>query len=98
MGVFMRLCVKGQSGKVRWVCFCVCDRELRALVIEMVLATDMSSHLVQVKAIKGCLQQHEGYVLLHPGHMIRDGDHYDRTEYASARDKCTEYDTIRQLF
>ncbi|CDQ93701.1 unnamed protein product [Oncorhynchus mykiss] len=26
----------------------------------MVLATDMSSHLVQVKAIKGCLQQHEG--------------------------------------
>uniref|UniRef100_A0A673ZDY3 Phosphodiesterase n=1 Tax=Salmo trutta TaxID=8032 RepID=A0A673ZDY3_SALTR len=34
--------------------------ELRALVIEMVLATDMSSHLVQVKAIKGCLQQHEG--------------------------------------
>ncbi|CDQ92012.1 unnamed protein product [Oncorhynchus mykiss] len=34
--------------------------ELRALVIEMVLATDMSSHLVQVKAMKGCLQQHEG--------------------------------------
>uniref|UniRef100_A0A4W5PYP4 Phosphodiesterase n=1 Tax=Hucho hucho TaxID=62062 RepID=A0A4W5PYP4_9TELE len=34
--------------------------ELRALVIEMVLATDMSSHLVQVKAIKGCLQQQEG--------------------------------------
>uniref|UniRef100_A0A4W5N4C5 PDEase domain-containing protein n=1 Tax=Hucho hucho TaxID=62062 RepID=A0A4W5N4C5_9TELE len=60
MGVFMHLCVKGQSGKVTWVCFCVCDRELRALVIEMVLATDMSSHLVQVKAMKGCLQQHEG--------------------------------------
>eukprot|EP00063_Salmo_salar_P048873 XP_014023708.1 PREDICTED: calcium/calmodulin-dependent 3',5'-cyclic nucleotide phosphodiesterase 1B-like isoform X2 [Salmo salar] len=34
--------------------------ELRALVIEMVLATDMSSHLVQVKAMTGCLQQHEG--------------------------------------
>uniref|UniRef100_A0A8C7CIA2 Phosphodiesterase n=1 Tax=Oncorhynchus kisutch TaxID=8019 RepID=A0A8C7CIA2_ONCKI len=36
------------------------EQELRALVIEMVLATDMSSHLVQVKAMKGCLQQHEG--------------------------------------
>uniref|UniRef100_A0A6Q2XKL1 Phosphodiesterase n=1 Tax=Esox lucius TaxID=8010 RepID=A0A6Q2XKL1_ESOLU len=34
--------------------------ELRALVIEMVLATDMSSHLVQVKAMKACLQQTDG--------------------------------------
>ncbi|MBN3310079.1 PDE1B phosphodiesterase, partial [Amia calva] len=33
--------------------------ELRALVIEMVLATDMSSHLLQVKAMKLCLQQQE---------------------------------------
>nr|XP_046167810.1 calcium/calmodulin-dependent 3',5'-cyclic nucleotide phosphodiesterase 1B-like isoform X2 [Oncorhynchus gorbuscha] len=40
--------------------FHIHTKELRALVIEMVLATDMSSHLVQVKAIKGCLQQHEG--------------------------------------
>uniref|UniRef100_A0A674PMW4 Phosphodiesterase n=1 Tax=Takifugu rubripes TaxID=31033 RepID=A0A674PMW4_TAKRU len=33
--------------------------ELRSLVIEMVLSTDMSSHLSQVKAIKACLQQQE---------------------------------------
>ncbi|XP_032406442.1 calcium/calmodulin-dependent 3',5'-cyclic nucleotide phosphodiesterase 1B isoform X1 [Xiphophorus hellerii] len=33
--------------------------EMRSLVIEMVLATDMSSHLFQVKAMKSCLQQQE---------------------------------------
>uniref|UniRef100_A0A8C5DRE9 Phosphodiesterase n=1 Tax=Gouania willdenowi TaxID=441366 RepID=A0A8C5DRE9_GOUWI len=33
--------------------------ELRSLVIEMVLSTDMSSHLLQVKAIKSSLQQQE---------------------------------------
>ncbi|XP_034441288.1 calcium/calmodulin-dependent 3',5'-cyclic nucleotide phosphodiesterase 1B-like isoform X2 [Hippoglossus hippoglossus] len=33
--------------------------ELRTLVIEMVLSTDMSSHLLQVKAMKSCLQQQE---------------------------------------
>ncbi|KAJ8259522.1 hypothetical protein GJAV_G00170290 [Gymnothorax javanicus] len=33
--------------------------ELRSLVIEMVLATDMSSHLLQVKAMRACLQQQE---------------------------------------
>ncbi|XP_030634080.1 calcium/calmodulin-dependent 3',5'-cyclic nucleotide phosphodiesterase 1B-like [Chanos chanos] len=33
--------------------------ELRSLVIEMVLGTDMSSHLLQVKAMRTCLQQHE---------------------------------------
>ncbi|XP_008406727.1 calcium/calmodulin-dependent 3',5'-cyclic nucleotide phosphodiesterase 1B isoform X3 [Poecilia reticulata] len=33
--------------------------EMRSLVIEMVLATDMSSHLLQVKAMKSCLQQQE---------------------------------------
>ncbi|XP_047224512.1 calcium/calmodulin-dependent 3',5'-cyclic nucleotide phosphodiesterase 1C isoform X1 [Girardinichthys multiradiatus] len=35
-------------------------RELRALVIEMVLATDMSCHFQQVKAMKNYLQQPEG--------------------------------------
>ncbi|XP_078395900.1 dual specificity calcium/calmodulin-dependent 3',5'-cyclic nucleotide phosphodiesterase 1C-like [Cetorhinus maximus] len=35
-------------------------RELRALVIEMVLATDMSCHFQQVKAMKNALQQPEG--------------------------------------
>ncbi|KAL4655716.1 calcium/calmodulin-dependent 3',5'-cyclic nucleotide phosphodiesterase 1B [Arapaima gigas] len=34
--------------------------EIRALVIEMVLATDMSYHLQQVKTMKACLQQPEG--------------------------------------
>uniref|UniRef100_A0A3Q3MI97 Phosphodiesterase n=1 Tax=Mastacembelus armatus TaxID=205130 RepID=A0A3Q3MI97_9TELE len=33
--------------------------ELRSLVIEMVLSTDMSSHLLQVKAMKSCLEQQE---------------------------------------
>ncbi|KAG7281775.1 hypothetical protein CRUP_037056 [Coryphaenoides rupestris] len=33
--------------------------ELRSLVIEMVLSTDMSSHLLQVKDMKSCLQQQE---------------------------------------
>ncbi|XP_036387265.1 calcium/calmodulin-dependent 3',5'-cyclic nucleotide phosphodiesterase 1B-like [Megalops cyprinoides] len=33
--------------------------EMRALVIEMVLATDMSSHLLQVKGMRACLQQQE---------------------------------------
>ncbi|XP_010780266.1 calcium/calmodulin-dependent 3',5'-cyclic nucleotide phosphodiesterase 1B [Notothenia coriiceps] len=33
--------------------------ELRSLVIEMVLSTDMSSHLLQVKGMKSCLQQQE---------------------------------------
>ncbi|XP_043920783.1 calcium/calmodulin-dependent 3',5'-cyclic nucleotide phosphodiesterase 1C-like isoform X1 [Protopterus annectens] len=35
-------------------------RELRALVIEMVLATDMSCHFQQIKAMKNSLQQPEG--------------------------------------
>ncbi|KAM9332591.1 dual specificity calcium/calmodulin-dependent 3',5'-cyclic nucleotide phosphodiesterase 1C [Pholidichthys leucotaenia] len=34
-------------------------RELRTLVIEMVLATDMSCHFQQIKAMKNCLQQPE---------------------------------------
>ncbi|XP_019733266.1 calcium/calmodulin-dependent 3',5'-cyclic nucleotide phosphodiesterase 1A [Hippocampus comes] len=36
-------------------------RELRALVVEMVLATDMSCHFQQVKAMKNFLQQPEGW-------------------------------------
>ncbi|XP_013873827.1 calcium/calmodulin-dependent 3',5'-cyclic nucleotide phosphodiesterase 1A isoform X1 [Austrofundulus limnaeus] len=35
-------------------------RELRALVVEMVLATDMSCHFQQVKTMKNYLQQPEG--------------------------------------
>ncbi|XP_009297150.3 dual specificity calcium/calmodulin-dependent 3',5'-cyclic nucleotide phosphodiesterase 1A isoform X4 [Danio rerio] len=35
-------------------------REFRALVVEMVLATDMSCHFQQVKAMKNYLQQPEG--------------------------------------
>lgn len=38
------------------------SRELRALVVEMVLATDMSCHFQQVKAMKNFLQQPEGWV------------------------------------
>lgn len=36
------------------------EREFRALVIEMVLATDMSCHFQQIKAMKNALQQPEG--------------------------------------
>lgn len=39
--------------------FCGLSRELRALVIEMVLATDMSCHFQQVKTMKTALQQLE---------------------------------------
>ncbi|XP_019364547.1 PREDICTED: calcium/calmodulin-dependent 3',5'-cyclic nucleotide phosphodiesterase 1C isoform X2 [Gavialis gangeticus] len=35
-------------------------REFRALVVEMVLATDMSCHFQQIKAMKNALQQPEG--------------------------------------
>ncbi|MPV02266.1 3',5'-cyclic nucleotide phosphodiesterase [Escherichia coli] len=34
-------------------------RELRALVVEMVLATDMSCHFQQINGMKSHLQQHE---------------------------------------
>lgn len=40
----------------------VSSRELRALVVEMVLATDMSCHFQQVKTMKNFLQQPEGSV------------------------------------
>ncbi|KAM6178015.1 dual specificity calcium/calmodulin-dependent 3',5'-cyclic nucleotide phosphodiesterase 1A isoform 2-T2 [Rhynchocyon petersi] len=35
-------------------------RDLRNLVIEMVLSTDMSGHFQQIKTIRNCLQQPEG--------------------------------------
>ncbi|XP_035375797.1 calcium/calmodulin-dependent 3',5'-cyclic nucleotide phosphodiesterase 1A isoform X2 [Electrophorus electricus] len=35
-------------------------RELRTLVIEMVMSTDMSCHFQQIKTMRGCLQQPEG--------------------------------------
>uniref|UniRef100_A0A3Q2YCL5 Phosphodiesterase n=1 Tax=Hippocampus comes TaxID=109280 RepID=A0A3Q2YCL5_HIPCM len=56
-------------------------RELRALVVEMVLATDMSCHFQQVKAMKNFLQQPEGSVdiyvfrsisvILHTGNHVK---------------------------
>lgn len=38
-------------------------RELRALVVDMVLATDMSCHFQQIKAMKSLLQQSEAWVM-----------------------------------
>jgi len=35
-------------------------REMRNLLIEMVLHTDMTQHFSQLKAMKGVLQQHNG--------------------------------------
>lgn len=45
------------------------EREFRALVIEMVLATDMSCHFQQIKAMKNALQQPEGWVTSQHGAM-----------------------------
>lgn len=40
-------------------------RELRNVVIEIVLATDMSTHFVQIKTMKNMLSLPEGWVCLH---------------------------------
>lgn len=40
----------------------VSKREFRTLVIEMVMATDMSCHFQQIKAMKTALQQPEAWV------------------------------------
>ncbi|XP_048868191.1 dual specificity Calcium/calmodulin-dependent 3',5'-cyclic nucleotide phosphodiesterase 1C isoform X4 [Brienomyrus brachyistius] len=59
-------------------------RELRALVVEMVLATDMSCHFQQVKAMKNSLQQPEGIdkpkalsLLLHTADISHPAKHWD---------------------
>ncbi|XP_051990928.1 dual specificity calcium/calmodulin-dependent 3',5'-cyclic nucleotide phosphodiesterase 1A-like [Xyrauchen texanus] len=59
-------------------------RELRALVVEMVLATDMSCHFQQVKAMKNFLQQPEGIdkpkalsLLLHTADISHPAKHWD---------------------
>jgi len=44
------------------LCDCVYVRELRALVIEIVLATDMSFHFQQVKNMKNLLSMPEKFV------------------------------------
>uniref|UniRef100_UPI003AADE39A dual specificity calcium/calmodulin-dependent 3',5'-cyclic nucleotide phosphodiesterase 1A-like n=1 Tax=Centroberyx gerrardi TaxID=166262 RepID=UPI003AADE39A len=59
-------------------------RELRALVVEMVLATDMSCHFQQVKAMKNFLQQPEAIdkpkalsLLLHTADISHPAKHWD---------------------
>ncbi|RXN25262.1 calcium calmodulin-dependent 3, 5 -cyclic nucleotide phosphodiesterase 1C-like isoform X1 [Labeo rohita] len=59
-------------------------RELRALVVEMVLATDMSCHFQQVKAMKNFLQQPEGIdkpkalsLLLHTADISHPAKNWD---------------------
>uniref|UniRef100_A0A8C9T7D9 Phosphodiesterase n=1 Tax=Scleropages formosus TaxID=113540 RepID=A0A8C9T7D9_SCLFO len=59
-------------------------RELRALVVEMVLATDMSCHFQQVKAMKNLLQQPEGIdkpkalsLLLHTADISHPAKNWD---------------------
>lgn len=39
---------------------CASHRELRTLVIEMVMSTDMSCHFQQIKTMRNTLQQPEG--------------------------------------
>ncbi|KAG7256507.1 hypothetical protein CRUP_027006 [Coryphaenoides rupestris] len=59
-------------------------RELRALVVEMVLATDMSCHFQQVKSMKNFLQQPEGVdkpkalsLLLHTADISHPAKNWD---------------------
>ncbi|XP_066512840.1 dual specificity calcium/calmodulin-dependent 3',5'-cyclic nucleotide phosphodiesterase 1C-like [Hoplias malabaricus] len=59
-------------------------REFRALVVEMVLATDMSCHFQQVKAMKNFLQQPEGIdkpkalsLLLHTADISHPAKNWD---------------------
>ncbi|XP_015210204.2 dual specificity calcium/calmodulin-dependent 3',5'-cyclic nucleotide phosphodiesterase 1A isoform X2 [Lepisosteus oculatus] len=59
-------------------------RELRALVVEMVLATDMSCHFQQIKAMKNSLQQPEGIdkpkalsLLLHTADISHPAKNWD---------------------
>ncbi|XP_066578560.1 dual specificity calcium/calmodulin-dependent 3',5'-cyclic nucleotide phosphodiesterase 1C isoform X5 [Amia ocellicauda] len=59
-------------------------RELRALVVEMVLATDMSCHFQQIKAMKNFLQQPEGIdkpkalsLLLHTADISHPAKNWD---------------------
>uniref|UniRef100_A0A668AM67 Phosphodiesterase n=1 Tax=Myripristis murdjan TaxID=586833 RepID=A0A668AM67_9TELE len=59
-------------------------RELRALVVEMVLATDMSCHFQQIKAMKNFLQQPEAIdkpkalsLLLHTADISHPAKHWD---------------------
>ncbi|XP_016299332.1 calcium/calmodulin-dependent 3',5'-cyclic nucleotide phosphodiesterase 1C-like [Sinocyclocheilus anshuiensis] len=59
-------------------------RELRVLVVEMVLATDMSCHFQQVKAMKNFLQQPEGIdkpkalsLLLHTADISHPAKNWD---------------------
>lgn len=41
----------------------MCFREFRNMVIEIVLATDMSTHFVQIKTMKNMLSLPEGYAI-----------------------------------
>ncbi|XP_068565563.1 dual specificity calcium/calmodulin-dependent 3',5'-cyclic nucleotide phosphodiesterase 1C-like isoform X1 [Cebidichthys violaceus] len=59
-------------------------RELRALVVEMVLATDMSCHFQQIKGMKSILQQPEAIdkpkalsLLLHTADISHPAKHWD---------------------
>ncbi|XP_068437851.1 dual specificity calcium/calmodulin-dependent 3',5'-cyclic nucleotide phosphodiesterase 1C [Clinocottus analis] len=59
-------------------------RELRALVVEMVLATDMSCHFQQIKGMKSLLQQPEAIdkpkalsLLLHTADISHPAKHWD---------------------
>lgn len=51
----------GWCGKDQLCCFCS-DRNFRHLVIEMVLATDMSCHFTQLKTMKSLLSMPEKFV------------------------------------
>lgn len=45
-----------------WLCVLITGRELRSLVIEMVMSTDMSCHFQQIKTMRNALTQTHGSV------------------------------------
>ena len=72
-------------GRERRVSYEVClnDRELRALVIEIVLATDMSFHFQQVKNMKNLLSMPEKFA----AHFAQRFSNYSQTVMRLKR-KC----------
>jgi 3'5'-cyclic nucleotide phosphodiesterase len=62
--------IKRRKNHALCVCvFCVC-REFRSLVIDVVLATDMSYHFQQIKNMKSHLSTPDRYYIDIPEHII----------------------------
>lgn len=58
-------------------------RDLRSLVVEMVLATDMSCHFEQIKVMKSLLQQPEAWVLQLPADAVPTCTHWNANKISN---------------